>query len=370
VIDFIYDREGHVMLRNSNPASPSSALIEMYVAGLHLGTYVLNSTATDTIFYYNHADWLGTERARTNPSGAVCETIQSLPFGDGQGINSTCEDVSPMHFTGKERDAESGLDNFGARYNASSMGRFMTPDPLYIEEQKMLDPQQLNLYSYVRNNPLSLTDPTGMLVDLNCQQVSSEQCAQTVSDFNNRQGNQFQVTRDEQTGQLNVSVQTEITDPGEKALYNAITNKDATGTLTVTPNDSSFDFETSTGKGANSLDRSDLNALGAADKHAPGDVISHAAIESYESAKPGVSVDQAHDIAGTYFGFSHGAFTPNWGTTVTGFGVKWRFYHVNENLLEQAKLKTPIPRATWNNLVLQGGSMTLPRDVTSVGVLP
>ena len=73
--------------------------------------------------------------------------------------------------TGKERDAESGLDNFGARYNASSMGRFMTPDPLYIEEQKMLDPQQLNLYSYVhRNNPLSLTDPTGMLVDLNCQQ--------------------------------------------------------------------------------------------------------------------------------------------------------------------------------------------------------
>ena len=272
--------------------------------------------------------------------------------------------------TGKERDAESGLDNFGARYNASSMGRFMTPDPLYIEEQKMLDPQQLNLYSYVRNNPLSLTDPTGMLVDLNCQQVSSEQCAQTVSDFNNRQGNQFQVTRDEQTGQLNVSVQTEITDPGEKALYNAITNKDATGTLTVTPNDSSFDFETSTGKGANSLDRSDLNALGAADKHAPGDVISHAAIESYESAKPGVSVDQAHDIAGTYFGFSHGAFTPNWGTTVTGFGVKWRFYHVNENLLEQAKLKTPIPRATWNNLVLQGGSMTLPRDVTSVGVLP
>jgi RHS repeat-associated protein len=35
--------------------------------------------------------------------------------------------------TGKERDAESGLDNFGARYDASSLGRFMTPDPLYIE---------------------------------------------------------------------------------------------------------------------------------------------------------------------------------------------------------------------------------------------
>ncbi len=37
----------------------------------------------------------------------------------------------PQHkFTGKERDSESGLDNFGARYNSSTMGRFMTPDPL------------------------------------------------------------------------------------------------------------------------------------------------------------------------------------------------------------------------------------------------
>jgi len=50
---------------------------------------------------------------------------------------------------------------------------------------------------------------------------------------------------------------------GEKALYDAITNKDATGTLTVVGNDQSFDFEKSTGKGANSLDRSDLNALNA-----------------------------------------------------------------------------------------------------------
>src|ERR1051326_4454664 len=62
-------------------------------------------------------------------------------------------------FTGKERDSESGLDNFGARYNASSMGRFMSADPMggHLE-----DPQTLNRYSYVRNNPLNLTDPTGL----------------------------------------------------------------------------------------------------------------------------------------------------------------------------------------------------------------
>jgi RHS repeat-associated protein len=67
-------------------------------------------------------------------------------------------------FTGKERDSESGLDNFGARYNASSMGRFMTPDPIHVMKQKFTDPQQWNMYSYVRNNPLRFIDPTGMYV--------------------------------------------------------------------------------------------------------------------------------------------------------------------------------------------------------------
>jgi len=61
--------------------------------------------------------------------------------------------------TGKERDSESGLDNFGARYDSSSMGRFMSPDPL---GGLKVDPQTLNKYSYVRNNPVNLTDPSGL----------------------------------------------------------------------------------------------------------------------------------------------------------------------------------------------------------------
>ena len=47
-------------------------------------------------------------------------------------------------FTGKERDAESGLDNFGKRYHGSSLGRFMTPDPIHVMKQKFTDPQQWN----------------------------------------------------------------------------------------------------------------------------------------------------------------------------------------------------------------------------------
>jgi RHS repeat-associated protein len=67
--------------------------------------------------------------------------------------------------TGKERDTESGLDYFGARYYGSNMGRFMSPDwasnPQAVPYASYANPQSLNLYNYMRNNPLSGTDPDG-----------------------------------------------------------------------------------------------------------------------------------------------------------------------------------------------------------------
>lgn len=63
-------------------------------------------------------------------------------------------------YTGKERDAESGNDYFGARYYGSSMGRFMSPDD-FTKDTHVADPQSWNLYAYARNNPLRYTDPTG-----------------------------------------------------------------------------------------------------------------------------------------------------------------------------------------------------------------
>ena len=70
--------------------------------------------------------------------------------------------------TGKERDAESGNDYFGARYYASSMGRWLSPDhndsndlPDPVPYADLDIPQTLNLYEYVSNNPLSNIDPDG-----------------------------------------------------------------------------------------------------------------------------------------------------------------------------------------------------------------
>jgi RHS repeat-associated protein len=75
-------------------------------------------------------------------------------------VSLSIESRHGYKFTAEERDSESNLDNFGFRHYGSSMGRFMSPDePLYDGDYD--DPQKLNLYSYVENNPVSRTDPDG-----------------------------------------------------------------------------------------------------------------------------------------------------------------------------------------------------------------
>ncbi len=64
-------------------------------------------------------------------------------------------------YTGKERDAESGLDYFGARYYSGAQGRFTSPDPL-LNSGRPWEPQSWNRYAYALNNPLKFTDPTGL----------------------------------------------------------------------------------------------------------------------------------------------------------------------------------------------------------------
>ena len=117
------------------------------------------------ITYFNHTDWLGTERLRTDKSGIACETVTSLPFGDEQTTSGTCGDPSPMHFTGKQSDTESDLGDFDARYYSFNMGRFASPDwsavPTHVPYADLSNPQTLNLYSYGRNNPITTEDPDG-----------------------------------------------------------------------------------------------------------------------------------------------------------------------------------------------------------------
>ena len=101
--------------------------------------------------------------SRPRPNfGALDLTWMEAPtFMTFSGVCATTVCFSVSRSTGKERDSESGNDYFGARYYASSMGRFMSPDPSGLAYADPTNPQSLNLYSYVLNNPLVNTDPDG-----------------------------------------------------------------------------------------------------------------------------------------------------------------------------------------------------------------
>jgi RHS repeat-associated protein len=134
--------------QHTNVWTPGGQLIATFNAA-ESGTAALH-------FYFD--DPLGTRRVQTNAIGVIEQQCTSLPFGDQE---SCIPMPTEQLFTGKERDAESGNDYFGARYYASSMGRFMSPDPLGNQVADFSNPQTWNMYSYALNNPLRYVDPTG-----------------------------------------------------------------------------------------------------------------------------------------------------------------------------------------------------------------
>jgi RHS repeat-associated protein len=137
----------------------------------------------DTDTYFALEDWLGTKRAEISAGGLIAN-YRSLPYGNGMATIGSAPDATEHHFTGKERDSESGNDYFGARYYASSMGRFMSPDwstkVAPVPYAKLDNPQSLNLYAYVGNNPLVRIDPDGHYV---CS-GTKDQCAQIQTALN------------------------------------------------------------------------------------------------------------------------------------------------------------------------------------------
>jgi len=137
---------------------------------------------------YLTVDHLGSTRLLTDQNGNPVSRHDFLPFGEElttsnrtPPMNYGVTDDINQKFTGKERDAETGLDYFGARYFSSAQGRFTSPDPIHIMPQKLLDPQQWNMYAYVRNNPLRLVDPTGMYVT-NCAE-DDKACNKRIDTF-------------------------------------------------------------------------------------------------------------------------------------------------------------------------------------------
>jgi len=178
--DFSYDGEGRRVVKSWDPAGLPPALLSHYVydAFGDLAATYSNDKDIPTGTSFPFADALGSIRAITGPkppvgSAPLLECFDYSPFGRPLGVGNqrpedSCYPVisqtitprMPQRFTGKERDTETGLDYFGARYLSAAEGRFTSPDRPLVD-QNPADPQSWNLYTYVRNNPLRFVDPTG-----------------------------------------------------------------------------------------------------------------------------------------------------------------------------------------------------------------
>jgi len=112
---------------------------------------------------YYVEDLLGTSRVITTNSGVVCYDADFYPYGGERSYTNSCP--QNYKFEGKERDTETGNDDFGARYYSNRFGRWLSADwsaiPAPVPYANLTNPQTLNLYAMVSDDPESFADLDG-----------------------------------------------------------------------------------------------------------------------------------------------------------------------------------------------------------------
>lgn len=174
---YVYDGDGQRVKKNTGTVTlywfgaTGNVLDETGSTGTLVSEYiyfngkrVARRDADNSVKYY-FSDSLGSASVITNSVGAMPPLAESDYYPYGGEIPITTGDSNHYKFTGKERDSESGLDNFEARYFTSALGRFMAPNwaarPTTVPYATFGDPQTLNLYTYVENAPLNRIDADG-----------------------------------------------------------------------------------------------------------------------------------------------------------------------------------------------------------------
>ena len=165
ITQFVYDGDGGrvkkttsagttVFLGQSYEIASDGTATKYVFAG---GQRIAAKDSTGALRFY-HGDHLGSSNVITDSSGNVIELSEYTPYGSFSPSTSHQSLVTDHYFTGQRLDSSTGLYFYGARYYDSSLGRFISPDTIipYFD-----DPQSLNRYSYARNNPVILVDPSG-----------------------------------------------------------------------------------------------------------------------------------------------------------------------------------------------------------------
>jgi RHS repeat-associated protein len=219
VANYRYDGDGR---RISQQTAAGATTYYVYnVSGQLAAEYSMQPPATSGTSYLT-TDHLGSTRIVTDATGNPKTRHDYIPYGEEidpqhggragmPGYTATLVDGPTQKFTAKERDSESGLDYFLARYYSGAQGRFTSPDPEHAGASPY-DPQSWNAYAYARNNPLTLVDPTGEAYKYcpagqdQCYEVADEDFIQFQNDNANtlifEGSNIYTVNADGTTGEL------------------------------------------------------------------------------------------------------------------------------------------------------------------------
>jgi RHS repeat-associated protein len=166
---YYYDGDGK-RVKKVVPGTGETTIFVYDAAGKEIAEYsTIVASTNDAKVNYLTNDHLGSPRINTDQNGAIIARHDYHPFGeeiDGTGGRTTGlnygDDTVRKQFTGYEMDTETDLDYAKARMYSNNLGRFTETDPISISKEHPSNPQKWNLYVYVVNNPLNLTDPDGL----------------------------------------------------------------------------------------------------------------------------------------------------------------------------------------------------------------
>ena len=172
-VTYIYDAEGRRIAKSTGKSyvyGPNDEILaEVNSSGTTTTEYVFCGGKRAAMLpaggnpNYYVEDMLGTSRVLTTNTGAVCYDADFYPFGGERPYTNSCP--QNYKFEGKERDTETSNDDFGARYYTWRYGRWLSADwsavPVAVPYANLTNPQTLNLYSMVVDDPESFADLDG-----------------------------------------------------------------------------------------------------------------------------------------------------------------------------------------------------------------
>jgi len=146
----IYAYDGDNLIEETNSSGTAVARYSQ-TQNIDEPLAILRAGATS----YYHADGLGSVTSLSNSAGSLAQTYTYDSFGNQKG--STGSLVNPFRYTARESDAETGLYYYRARYYDTSVGRFLSEDPIWAG-----DDSKWNFYPYASSDPVNRFDPTGL----------------------------------------------------------------------------------------------------------------------------------------------------------------------------------------------------------------